>query len=172
MTLLFVAAAGLSIGGQSLAPPIDVIVDGGLLGAGPIAVRPVEGAAAHVSWFAGLTARTRRVHLGRGWDFSADGALRREPAFAMARSAATVTPAYFDALTASTAIQFAHRSEAFDTAVVGRFAETRLDRAQRLMRAANTIDDWAFLVDAVVEVAPPSGRVRCVDGALSGLAAG
>ena len=42
--------------------------------------------------------------------------------------------------------------EPSQTAVVGRFAETRLDRAQRLIRAANTIDDWAFLVDAVVDV--------------------
>ena len=149
MTLLLVAAAVLPIGGQSPAPPIDLIADGGILGGGPIARHPEEGAAAHVTWFAGLTARTTGVHLGRGWDFGAGAALRREPAFAMARSAATVTPAYFDALTASTAIQFAHRSAAFETAVVGQFSETRFDRAQRLMRAANTINDWAFLVDAL-----------------------
>ena len=152
MTLLFVAAAVLPIGGQALTPPIDVIIDGGIVGGAPTVRHPAEGAAAHATWFGGLTARTMRVPLGRGWDFRAAAALRREPAFALARSAATVAPAYFDALTASTAIQFAHISGAIETAVVGRFAETRLDRAQRVMRAANTIDDWAFLLDAVVDV--------------------
>jgi hypothetical protein len=152
MTLLLVAVAARPIGAQPAASPIDVMVDGGVLGAGPAAWHRVEGAPAHVTWFGGLTARTARVPLGRGWNFSAAAALRREPAFALARSAATVTPAYFDALTASTAIHFSHISGRFETAAVGRFAETRLDRAQRLTRAANTIDDWAFLVDAVLDV--------------------
>jgi hypothetical protein len=152
MTLLLVAAAVLPIRGQALAPPIDVIVDGGILGGGPTDGRPAEGVPTHVTWSGGLTARSRRVSLGRSWDFSGDAALRREPAFALGRSAATVAPAYFDALTVSTTIQFAHGSRAFETAVVGRFAETRLDRAQRVMRATNTIDDWAFLVDVVVDV--------------------
>ena len=75
MMLLCVAAAVLPVGGQALGPPIGVLVDGGVLGARPAVGRPAEGAAVHVTWFGGLTARTARVPLGRDWDFSADAAL-------------------------------------------------------------------------------------------------
>ena len=117
VTILVAAAAVVPARGQTLGS-IDVLVDGGVLGDGPVVARASDTHTAQVTWFGGVTAETPRIPLGRAWDVSAGAALRREPAFAMARAGTTVTPAYLDALTASTSLLFAHTSGSLETAIV------------------------------------------------------
>jgi hypothetical protein len=173
-TILFAMTGVLSGQAQTLRP-ITLIVDGGAVGGWPTEARGRDAGTVHSTWFGGLSVQTTRAAMGRGWDFSVDAAFRREPTFAMARTGPTVTPVYLDALSASSSLRFAHTSRSFETAIIGRFAETRIDRVQQVTPATNTINEWSFLVDAAVDLHWYGSRgtpVRSADRRLMSLVGG
>jgi len=70
--------------------------------------------------------------------------LAREPEPGMAKVGGRIVAACFDAIRASGSLVFVHASGPFDVAIVGRYAETRIDSSQPLTPAANDNALWTF----------------------------
>jgi hypothetical protein len=147
--VVFASAVTATLNAQGLSP-LDVVADAGVTDGGATSERAPGDP--NATWFAGVTAETARLPMPHRWDFSADGAIRREPALAMVHNGAAIVPAYLDAIASSATIRFAHALGSIETAIVARLAGTRLDRDQRLTSADNTIGNWTFFADAVGEL--------------------
>lgn len=141
--LLLTSTAARSAVAQTAAGPVllaDVGVADGGSASGP-STRDAD-------WLAGATIASAPLPMGRNWEFSVAARLAREPVLGMARAGRDVAPAYFDAVRASGFLRFVHTSGAFDVAIVGRYAETRMDRSQSRVPAENDNGPWTFLFEA------------------------
>jgi hypothetical protein len=148
-TIVLTVFGATPLRAQSLRP-VDIVVDGGVVGGSATSDRAPGDP--YATWFAGITAQTARVQMSHHWDFSADGAFRREPTLAMVHAGTTIVPAYLDAIATSASLRFAHASGSVETALVARIAGTRLDGDPRLTVADNTIGAWTFVADAFGEI--------------------
>ncbi len=149
LILILAISTAAPLRAQTVAGP-DVFADAGVSdGSGASS----SGDADHsVGWIAGVTVTSAPATLGRHWDVDLAGRVAREPVVAMRRTAGGIAAAYVDAIRLSASISFVHASPAFDVAIVGRYAETRLDDEPRLPLAENDNGSWTFLFDAATHV--------------------
>jgi len=166
LCVFLAGATARSVHGQTGTSP-DIVAEAGVAAGRSVSAARAGTPAARAAWFAGAAIISPPFRLGRNWDTSAVARVAREAVLGAARVDGGVAPAYFDAVRASLSLWFVHTSGAFDVAIVGRYAETRIDSSQPVAPAENDNGNWTFLVDATVHArwyarrdaaAPPAHR--------------
>ncbi len=145
LALLLLGTGGEFAHAQAVSGP-EIFADGGVVEGGSTAP------AAPAAWFGGVTVASTPLRMGRNWHFSTSTGLSREPALGMTVAGGRVAPVYFDAVRATGSLWFVHTSGPFDVAIVGRYAETRIDEAQEAAPARNDTGLWTFLFEATAHL--------------------